>query len=174
MPAAVIPHERIENKIYLIRGNKVILDSDLADLYGVSTKQLTRQVRRNIRRFPGDFLIQLTHEELGNLRCQFGTSSWGGTRYRPLAFTEQGIAMLSGVLHSRRAIEVNIAIMRAFVKLRELMMTHKDLARKIEELEAKFNKHDENFVIVFQAIKKILQSPREPRRKKPLIGFSMK
>lgn len=174
MPAAVIPHERIENKIYLIRGNKVILDSDLADLYGVSTKQLTRQVRRNIRRFPGDFLIQLTREELGNLRCQFGTSSWGGTRYRPLAFTEQGIAMLSGVLHSRRAIEVNIAIMRAFVKLRELMMTHKDLARKIEELEAKFNKHDENFVIVFQAIKKILQSPREPRRKKPLIGFSMK
>jgi hypothetical protein len=153
---------------------KVMLDRDLAKLYGVPTGRLNEQVRRNNKRFPEDFMFQLTKSEMAALISQFAISKpqgRGGYRKSPLVFTEQGVAMLSSVLNSDRAIEVNIAIMRAFVKLRELMITHKDLARKIEELETKFNKHDESFVVVFQAIKKILQSPREVRKKKPLIGF---
>src|SRR3989338_4262064 len=115
--ASLVPVEIIQNKIFLVRGHKVMFDSNLAELYGVLTKQLTRQVRRNIERFPDDFLIKLTREELNNLKCQFGTSSWGGTRKLPMAFTEQGIAMLSGVLNSPRAVQVNIQIMRTFTKL---------------------------------------------------------
>ncbi len=172
MEKALLPSEIVESKIYLIRGKKVMIDQDLSRLYGVTTSYLNRQVRRNITRFPADFMIALTRVEYNNLKCHFGISSWGGKRALPLAFTEQGIAMLSGVLNSPRAVTVNISIMRAFVKLRELMMTHKDLARKIEELEQKFNKYDENFVAVFQAIKRIMQAPRESRKKKPPIGFS--
>jgi len=168
----IIPQEIIESKIFFIRGYKVMLDRDLARLYGVETKYLIRQVKRNPLRFPEDFMFQLTSEEF--LRCQNVTSSWGGRRYLPYAFTEQGIAMLSSVLNSERAIQVNIAIMRAFVKLRELMITHKDLARKIEELEQKFRKHDENFVIVFKAIKKILQASHERQKRKASIGFQVR
>jgi hypothetical protein len=164
----------VERKIYFIRGIKVMLDRDLAKLYGVSTKRLNEQVRRNAKRFPDDFMFFLDPGEMKALRSQNTTLERGRySKYRALAFTEQGIAMLSGVLNSDRAIQVNIAIMRAFVKLRELMITHKDLARKIEELEVKFRKHDENFVIVFQAIRKLLESPKKSKKKIP-IGFGVR
>jgi len=142
-----------------------MLDRDLANLYGVETKYLKRQVNRNISRFPDDFMFQLTREELNNLRLHFGTSSWGGTRYLPYAFTEQGIAMLSSVLNSERAIQVNIQIMRAFIKLKEMLSTHKDLKQKIEEMEKKY---DYQFKIVFDAIKQLLEPPVKPKVK---IGF---
>ena len=142
-----------------------MLDRDLAVLYGVETKYLKRQVNRNIERFPEDFIFQLTKEELDNLRCQFGTSSWGGIRYLPYAFTEQGVAMLSSVLKSKRAIQVNIQIMRAFIKLKEMLSTHKDLKQKIEEMEKKY---DYQFKIVFDAIKQLLEPPVVPKGK---IGF---
>ena len=134
-----VPVEIIQSKIYLIRGQKVILDRDLAELYGVSTRRLKEQVRRNSKRFPGDFMFALTWEETESLRSQIATLKRGGhIKYLPFAFTEQGVAMLSSVLNSDRAIEVNIQIMRVFTKLREMMATHKDLARKIEDLERKF------------------------------------
>ena len=172
----LIPREVIENKIYLIRGQKVMLDRDLAKLYGVPTKRLKEQVRRNIKRFPEDFMLELTMQELEILRSQFATSSWGGERYLPYAFTEQGVAMLSSVLNSERAIEVNIAIMRAFVRLREILLTHKDLAAKIAALELKYKNHDMRFseydkhiMAIFEAIKKLMAPPPEkPRR---MIGF---
>lgn len=174
MPTVFVPTEIIENKILLIRGKKVMMDYDFAQMYGVTTSYLNRQVRRNIARFPEDFMVHLTRSEFDNLKCHFGMSSWGGKRALPLAFTEQGMAMLSGVLHSPREVQVNIAIMSAFVKLRELMMTHKDLARKIEDLEKEFNQHDDNFVAVFAAIRKLLQGPASPRKKKSPIGFQAK
>lgn len=138
---SLVPMEAIEKKILLIHGQKVMLDSDLADLYGVQTKVLVQAVKRNINRFPTDFMFQLTAEEAVLLRSQIVTSSsgHGGRRYVPYVFTEQGVAMLSSVLNSKRAIEVNIQIMRAFVKLREMMSTHKDLARKLTELEKKYD-----------------------------------
>lgn len=129
----LIPVEIIERKIYLIRRHKVMLDRDLAALYGVETKALNRAVKRNLQRFPDDFMFQLTKEESENLRFHFGTSSWGGQRYLPYAFTENGVAMLSSVLSSERAVEVNIQIMRTFTRLREMLLTHKDLQRKIME-----------------------------------------
>ena len=138
----LMPQEVIERKTYLIRGQKVMLDRDLAKLYGVPTKRLKEQVKRNIKRFPEDFMFELTMQELEILRSQFATSRWGGERYLPYAFTEQGVAMLSSVLNSERAIEVNIAIMRAFVRLREILLTHKDLAAKIAALELKYKNHD--------------------------------
>ena len=174
MSGAVVPQEIIENRIFLVRGKKVMLDNHLAALYEVASKRLNEQVKRNPNRFPEDFMFQLTPDEFRSLRSQIATSSWGGRRYLPYAFTEQGIAMLSSVLNSERAIQVNIAIMRAFVKLRELMITHKDLARKIEELEQKFKKHGENFVIVFRAIKKILEVSKESRKKNLPIGFHVR
>jgi hypothetical protein len=158
--------EVIATKILLIRGKRVILDRDLAKLYEVDTSQLTRQVRRNIERFPADFMFQLTKDELKNLICQFGTSSWGGTRKLPYAFTEQGVAMLSGVLHSKRAIQVNIQIMRAFIQLKRMLLTNADLRRKIDEMEKKY---DKQFIIVFKAIKELLEPP--PAKQKPPIGF---
>jgi hypothetical protein len=170
----LVPVEVIQNKILFIRGQKVILDKDLADLYQVETKQLTRQVRRNIERFPDDFLIKLTADELKNLKRQFGTSSWGGSRKPPMAFTEQGVAMLSSVLSSSRAIQVNIQIMRIFTKLRELMLSHKDLAHKIEELERKFAEHDEKFAMVFDAIKELLVRHAEPPKPKGPMGFCVR
>jgi hypothetical protein len=155
---AAIPVERIAQKIYLVRGQKVMLDSDLAELYEVETKVLNQAVRRNIERFPEDFMFQLVPEELENLRSQFVTSSsgYGGRRYLPYAFTEQGVAMLSSVLKSERAVEVNIAIMRTFVKMRELMASQVELARKIEAMEKKY---DEQFQEVFTIIKKMLIPP---------------
>ena len=161
----IIPLEQISSKIYLIRNHKVILDRDLAELYGVETSQLKRAVRRNIERFPSDFMFELNKTELQNLRCQTGTPSWGGTRYNPMAFTEQGVAMLSSVLKSKRAIEVNIAIVRAFVKMRQILSSHEELKQKIEEMEAKY---DENFQMVFEAIRQLLTEDEKPKRK---IGF---
>jgi hypothetical protein len=168
-----VPVELIERRIYLIRGHKVMLDSDLADLYQVETKNLNKAVKRNLERFPEDFMFQLTAEETESLRFQFGTSNAGrgGRRYLPYAFTEQGVAMLSSVLNSKRAVQVNIAIMRAFVKLREVMATHKELAHKIEALERKYQEHDQELQVVFQAIKKLLEPPPPAPPKRP-IGYS--
>ncbi len=162
----VISVERIATRILSIRGKRVMLDRDLAKLYKVDTSQLTRQVRRNIERFPSDFMLQLTKDELRNLMCQNGISSWGGTRRLPYAFTEQGVAMLSSVLHSKQAIYVNIQIMRAFAQLRRMLLTNFDLKRKVEEME---NKYDKQFSMVFQAIKQLLEPPKV--KLKPPIGF---
>ncbi|MEW6068275.1 MAG: ORF6N domain-containing protein [Nitrospirota bacterium] len=162
----IVPQGIIEDKILFIRGKKVMLDSVLSELYGVPTKVLLQAVKRNIKRFPSDFMFQLKKEEFNNLRSQFVTSSsWGGRRYLPYAFTENGIAMLSSVLNSERAIQVNIQIMRTFTKLREMLMTHKDLKRKIEEMEKKY---DYQFKIVFDAIKQLLEPPKKPKKR---IGF---
>ncbi|MDO8649394.1 MAG: ORF6N domain-containing protein [Candidatus Peregrinibacteria bacterium] len=167
---ALIPTERIQKAILLIRGLKVMLDRDLADLYGVETRVLVQAVKRNQERFPKDFMFQLSKEEAEILRSQFVTSrSWGGRRYPPYAFTEQGVAMLSSVLHSDRAVEVNIEIMRAFVRLREMLASHKDLARKLAELEEKY---DEHFRVVFDAIRQLME-PLTSRKKKRRIGFRL-
>jgi len=162
--------ERIEQAIFLIRGQKVLLDADLAQLYGVETKILNKAVKRNLDRFPEDFMFQLTAEEAENLRFQIGTSKKqrGGRRYLPYAFTEQGVAMLSGVLNSPRAVKVNVEIMRAFVRLRQLMATHTDLARKLTALEQKY---DKQFKVVFDAIRALMTPPAKPRKK---IGFVVK
>jgi hypothetical protein len=178
---ATIVREVIERKILLIRGQKVMLDFHLAELYDVETKTLKRAVKRNLDRFPVDFMFVLTPDEYTPLRYQFGTlkkaqtqsnlryhfgaSSWGGRRYLPYAFTKQGIAMFSSVLNSKRAVHVNIEIMRAFVRLREILSTHKDLAHKLEELEKKY---DEQFRIVFEAIRQLMIPPEPPKRR---IGF---
>jgi len=161
----IVPQEIIETKIILIRGKKVMLDKNLAQLYGVTTSNLNKAVRRNIERFPEDFMFQLSKEEFENLKFHFGTSSWGGTRKLPHAFTENGVAMLSSVLNSDRAIKVNIQIMRTFTKLREMLMTHKDLKKKIEAMEKKYDYH---FKIVFDAIKELLEPPVKTKKK---IGF---
>ena len=167
--SSLIPVERIQRAILLIRGQKVLLDADLAQLYGVETKALVRAVKRNSERFPADFMFQLREEEFEDLRCQFGTSSsWGGRRYAPYVFTEQGVAMLSSVLRSPRAAAVNIEIMRAFVRLREILGSHADLARRLDELERQFHEHDEQFAVVFDALRQLLESPQtEP----PEVGY---
>ncbi len=161
----LIPAELIERKIFFIRDKKVMLDKDLAELYGVETRDLNKAVKRNIDRFPEDFMFQMTNEEFGNLKFHFGTSSWGGTRKLPYAFTENGVAMLSSVLNSKLAIHVNIQIMRTFTRLREILLTHKDLARKLAAMEKKY---DSQFKVVFDAIRQLMK-PDEPK-KKP-IGF---
>jgi len=163
---ALVPPERIEQSILLIRHHKVMLDVDLAALYGVETKQLVRAVKRNISRFPDDFMFQLSKDEFENLRRHFGTSSqWGGRRYPPYAFTEQGVAMLSSVLKSRRAVQVNIEIMRTFVRLRRILGSHAELARKLDALEKKY---DAQFRVVFDAIRQLM-TPSTPKRRP--IGF---
>ena len=166
--ALVMPQEVIENKIFLVRGKKVMFDRDLAVLYGVETKFLNRAVKRNIERFPEDFMFQLSKEELASLRFHFGTSIRGGRRYLPYAFTENGVAMLSSVLNSERAIHVNIQIMRTFTKLREILVTHKELAHKLAEIERKIERHDDEIKAVFDAIHGLM-TPPEPKKKK--IGF---
>jgi hypothetical protein len=166
----MIPQEVIENKIYLIRGHKVMLSTDLARLYGVPAMRLNEQVKRNIKRFPADFMFQLRDEEYKILKSQIAISSWGGARRaNPYAFTEQGVAMLSGVLNSERAIWVNIAIMRAFVRLKAVLATHKELAHKLNELERKIEKHDEDICAIFEAIRRLMAPP--PERPKRRIGF---
>jgi hypothetical protein len=172
--ASLIPVERIEKAILIIRGQKVMLDRDLAALYGVSTKVLNQAVSRNRKRFPEDFTFQLSQEEFEDWRSQIVTSNPAakmGLRRKPYAFTEQGVAMLSSVLRSERAIEVNIAIMRAFVRLREILATHKELARKLEELEKKLGTHDENFQLVFEAIRQLMAPPPQLEKKRH-IGFA--
>jgi len=196
----VISSESLLKRIFLLRGEKVLLDSDLAQLYGVGTKRLNEQVRRNIKRFPADFMFQLTEDEIefirsqiatleadsifykenqqfsnlrsqivtSNLRSQIATSSleYGGRRYLPYAFTERGVAMLSSVLNSERAIQVNIEIMRAFVRLREILSSNKELSRKLDQLEKRY---DHQFKIVFDAIRELMAPPAAPKKKK--IGF---
>lgn len=163
-----ISEEVVINKILLLRGMKVMLDADLAELYGVETKHLKRAVRRNIERFPEDFLLELTPLEFENLRSQVGTSSWGGGRYLPMAFTEQGVAMLSSVLHSRRAIAVNIQIIRVFTRLRQALITQKDILLKLKDLEKTVTKHSDDFKVVFAYLRELVQKP-SPAMKR--IGF---
>ena len=167
---ALIPMERIESRIFLIRGQKVMLDSDLAELYGVATKALDQAIKRNIERFPADFMFQLTTDETGFLRSQIVTLKGGRGQHRKYlsyAFTEQGVAMLSSVLKSKRAVMVNIEIMRAFVRLRQMLSSHVELARKIDALEKKY---DTQFKVVFDAIRELMSPPDKKRRR--LIGFS--
>lgn len=162
------PDEVVINKIYMVRDVKVMLDNDLAELYGVETKQLKRSVRRNRLRFPADFMFELTSGESENLRCQIGTSSWGGGRYSPMAFTEQGVAMLSSVLHSRRAIMVNIQVIRVFTRLRQAAITQKDILLKLKDLERNVAKNGDDITVVFGYLKKLLVQEAKPLRR---IGF---
>ncbi len=162
---AIVPIEHIERQIFMIHGQRVLLDKDLASLYGVQTRDLNKAVRRNIDRFPQDFSFQLSKEEFENLMFQIGTSRWGGTRKMLHTFTELGVAMLSSVLKSKRAVQVKIQIMRTFAALRELLTAHKDIARKLEEMEKKY---DQKFTIVFEAIHQLLVPPDPPKQK---IGF---
>jgi hypothetical protein len=158
-----IPGERIEKAILLIRGQKVILDRDLAELYGVTTGNLNKAVKRNLDRFPPDFMFQLKQEEYESLRFQFGILKKGQhSKYLPYAFTEQGVAMLSSVLRSKRAVHVNIEIMRAFMRLRQFLSAHKELEQKLEEMEMKY---DEQFQVVFEAIRQLMTTPEPPRKK---------
>jgi hypothetical protein len=165
-----IPLERIQQAIYLLRGQKVILDRELAELYGVETKRLKEQVRRNLERFPEDFMFVLDRDEFANWRSQFATSKSDqkGLRHPPMAFTEQGVAMLSSVLRSERAIEVNIAIMRTFVKLRQMLESHEELARKLENMEKKY---DEQLRLVFDVLGELMAEPTDKKRR---IGFGVK
>jgi hypothetical protein len=170
----IIVNPRIEHAIVLVRGHKVLLDSDLAHLYGVTTSNLNKAVRRNLDRFPDDFMFQLTVEESAALRFQFGISkipARGGRRYLPYAFTEQGVAMLSSVLHSKRAAAVNIQIMRAFVRLRNFLATHRELADKLKELEHKLGAHGRQIEAIFEAIRQLMAPPKIKHR---TIGFIVK
>lgn len=171
---ALIPLERIQRAIYLVRGEKIMLDADLATLYGVTTGNLNKAVQRNRDRFPADFMFRLTADETENLSFQIGiSSSYGGRRYLPHAFTEQGVAMLSSVLRSDRAVQVNIAIMRAFVQLRQILGSHAELARKLAELERRIEGHDTAIQSIFEAIRQIMAppAPSQPPRE---IGFHIK
>jgi hypothetical protein len=168
----LVPTELIASKIYLIRNVKVMLDRDLAELYGVETRSLIQAVKRNIERFPLDFMLQLTKEEFDSLRSQNVISKGkGGRRYLPYVFSEQGVAMLSSVLKSRRAIEVNVAIMRAFVQLRKMINSHAELSRKLSDLERKLDGHDEQIQAIFEAIRQLMVPPDEKVKK---IGFTVK
>ena len=164
----LVPVENISSKIFIIRGFKVMLDKDLAELYGVETRVLKQAVKRNNERFPEDFMLSLTNQDVRNLTSQLVISSWGGSRHPPLAFTEQGVAMLSTVLNSKRAIQVNIAIMRAFVRMREILVTNKEFSEKLEIMEEQLAEHDEQFRVVFEAIKQLLKADEKPKKK---IGF---
>jgi hypothetical protein len=173
-----LAEEAIISKIYLVRGQKVMIDRDLAELYGVETRVLNQAVRRNEKRFPEDFMFQLDQRELKSLISQNVTSSWGGIRKLPLAFTEQGVAMLSSVLNSETAIEVNIQIIRIFTRMRELLLTHKDILIKLEQMEkkmmkqgGKLQKHDQDIRLIFEYLKQLLNPPQEPR---PRVGFRRK
>jgi len=164
----LVPIERIASKIYLIRELKVMLDSDLAELYGVETKVLKQAVRRNINRFPADFMFELARDEFNNLRSQIVTSSWGGARYSPMAFSEHGVLMLSSVLKSERAVQVNIQIMRTFIKLRGALLDNKDLKKELEEFK---QVTEERFRIVFETLDQLLTVESKPKKK---IGYTVK
>ena len=173
---SLIPVEIIQNKIYLIRNQKVMLDRDLAQLYGVTTGNLNKTVKRNLERFPHDFMFQLIQEESDSLIFQFGrpNEGRGGSRFLSYVFTEQGIAMLSSVLKSKSAVQVNIQIMRVFTKLREMMISHKDLARKIDDLEKKFQAHDQKIIQIFDTIRRMMAIPEQTGSepyKRHRVGF---
>ncbi|MBI4712482.1 MAG: ORF6N domain-containing protein [Planctomycetes bacterium] len=164
---SIIPVERIESHIFFLRGHKIMLSTNLAELYEVEPRVLVQAVKRNMDRFPADFMFQLSKPEFANLKSQIVTSRWGGLRRAtPYAFTEQGVAMLSSILNSKRAIQVNIAIMRTFVKLRRIISSHKKLAGRLDTLEKKY---DSQFRAVFDAIRQLMETPAEPP--KPRIGF---
>ena len=174
----IISDELVTNKIYLIRGHKVMMDSDLATLYKVETMRLNEQVTRNKERFPEDFMFQLTKDEFENLISQIAISSsssdkagWGGRRKLPYVFTEQGVAMLSSVLNSPTAIAVNIQIIRVFTRMRALLLSHKDILLQLEKIEKKLGRHDDQILLIFEYLKKLLTPPQQPRRR---IGFRRK
>jgi hypothetical protein len=171
MSRAVVPTAKIAQSIHVLRGQKVMFDFDLARLYFVTTGNLNKAVSRNRNRFPADFMFRITAEEAENLIFQFGISSWGGRRRLPCAFTEQGVAMLSSVLKSDRAVKVNIAIMRAFVKLRQTIESNRELARKFADLEQRVGKHDEEIAAIIDAIRQLMPPPEKPRRE---IGFHVR
>lgn len=166
---SLVQPEQIEQAVLLIRGHRVMLDRDLAALYGVTTGNLNKAVQRNLDRFPADFMFQLSDEEAADLIFQSGRPKQrGGSRFNPYAFTQEGLAMLSSVLRSQRAVQVNIAIMRVFVRLRETLALHKDLAQKLAQLERKIEGHDTNIRTLFDAIRQLMSPPEKPRRE---IGF---
>jgi hypothetical protein len=167
-----ISDDLVMNKIYYIRNHKVMLDTDLAELYKVETKQLKRQVKRNIERFPEDFMFELTQQEVGNLRSQIGTSSWGGSRYLPIVFTEQGIAMLSSVLNSQPAIAVNIQIIRVFTKIRQMLLDNTELRLAIEEIRKKTDNNSKNIEVVFKYLDELLEK-REDQKPRKSIGYKL-
>src|SRR5438132_10744019 len=171
MGKEIIPIQKIAPAIFVLRGQKVILSQDLAALYGVTVGALIQAVKRNPYRFPKDFVFQLTAEEFRNLKSQIVISSWGGRRHLPYAFTEQGVAMLSSVLNGQRVVKVNIAIMRAFVKLRETLETNRELAQKFAELEKRIGKHDQDITAIIEAIRQLMAPPKTPRRE---IGFHVR
>jgi hypothetical protein len=169
---AIVPIGQIEQRILLIRSQRVMLDADLAELYGVKTKVLNQAIRRNLNRFPDDFMFRLTEVETKSLRSQFVTSNAGrgGRRYRPYVFTEHGAIMAASVLNSPRAVKVSVYVVRAFVKLREVLSTHKALARKLAELERRLDTHDDQIEALLEAIRELMAPPPEPRRRR--IGFA--
>ena len=171
MSKEIFSAARIAQAIYLLRGQKVMLDFDLAALYRVPTGHLNRAVKRNWSRFPADFMFRLGCNEVEILKCQTGISSWGGRRGLPHAFTEQGVAMLSSVLKSERAVKVNIAIMRAFVRLREMLETNRELAKKFSELEERVGKHDDEIAAIIDAIRQLIAPPQKSTRE---IGFHVR
>jgi hypothetical protein len=169
----ILPDETIINKIYIIRDKKVMIDRDLAELYGVDTRILNQTVKRNLKRFPDDFMFKLTDEEFRNLRSQIVTSSWGGSRFRPMVFTEQGVAMLSSVLNSERAISVNIQIIRVFTRMRVMIESHKEILKKLEMLEKKDIELDEKVTLIFEYLKELEQTKQEETdlKQRKRIGF---
>lgn len=167
----VIPDEVVMSKIYMIRHQKVMLDEDLAELYGVETRRLNEQVRRNIDRFPEDFMFALSEQEFADLKSQNATSSWGGRRKLPNAFTEHGVLMLSSVLNSKQAIQVNIQIMRIYTRIREMLMAHKDVFIRVEQAEKQLLKHDQKIELLFTYLSKFIEKEEQPRTE---IGFKRK
>lgn len=165
-----IPYEIIVSKIYYIRGHKVMLDKDLAELYGVETKTFNQAVKRNLKRFPPDFMFELSIKEWENLRSQFVTSSWGGTRYIPNVFTEQGVAMLASILNSEKAISINIQIVRVFSRIRQMLIDNTELRLAIEEIKKKTDNNSKNIELVFQYLDELLEKKETPRKK---IGFKI-
>jgi len=168
----VVPDEVVMNKIYVIRNQKVMLDKDLAELYQVTTGRLNEQVKRNLRRFPEDFMFQLTQSEFENLISQFAISSWGGTRKLPLVFTEQGVAMLSGILNSDRAIDVNIQIMRIFTRIRQMLTDNTELRLDIEKIKKKLDNQDKNMEIVFRYLDELIEKKEHPKPRTK-IGYKL-
>jgi hypothetical protein len=169
----LIPDELIMNKIYLIRGQKVMLDNDLAELYAVETRRLNEQVKRNIDRFPEDFMFQLDSAEFENLKSQFATSRWGGRRKLPYAFTEHGVLMLSSILSSERAIKVNIQIMRIYTRLRQMLLLHQDILIRLDQIEHKLAGHDDNILLIFEYLHQLEQSRQQQENQinRKRIGF---
>lgn len=170
---SLVPDELIMNKIYLIRGQKVMLDNDLAELYAVETRRLNEQVKRNIERFPDDFMFQLESGELENLKSQIATSRWGGRRKLPFAFTEHGVLMLSSVLNSERAIKVNIQIMRIYTRLRQMLLLQKDILIRLDQIEQKLSGHDDNILLIFEYLRQLEQArqQQEEQSQRKRIGF---